>query len=334
MASRFDGLFTTDLLRAQTKVSHWDDTNTAYFLRQLEEVDETVYSVEYADIKFRSFFPVKGVSNGAESFTYRWFDRFGSAIVMEDYNEDLPAAEVKGYEESKRFKALGSSYNYNFQDIRAMAFAKNVQLDSMKALAARETIERLMDQIACTGYNPSTTGLYGITNAPGVTNTNVAATWASYIQADRTNGTTLATSKIQADLSTLFNSMLVNSQGKHTVNKVLMPLSLWALLNTTPVNPAFTDKTILQFMKGQLPNLIIDWWPQLNASAPAPVNSVSGQVVGMDVSPQNMRWIVSQEFEVLPPFSTGMAWQFPCHARIGGIQVMRPLAVQTLSGAG
>jgi len=87
---------------------------------------------------------------GAEAITYYQFDKVGMAKIVSDYASDLPRADVFGTKYTSPVESLGISFGYSMQEIRAAAMA-NRPLATMKANAAREAHERLVDQIGSLG---------------------------------------------------------------------------------------------------------------------------------------------------------------------------------------
>ena len=49
-------------------------------------------------------------------------------------------------------------------------------------------------------------------------------------------------------------------------------------------------------------------------------------------NPRVLNLVISQEFEQFPPQQDGLTWEIYCHLRTGGVNVIRPLAVNTQAG--
>jgi hypothetical protein len=142
-----------------------------------------------------------------------------------------------------------------------------VPLEAKKASSARYGIEKRLELIAATG--DTATGLYGVTNAPGVNTVakvSPAGTWAQQIYGALAGGTLTQTAQaILEDVNAMANTIYTNTLGIHKPTTLVLPTAAYAVLATTPRAPGFTNDTILQFILESSPWLeeITDW-PYLN----------------------------------------------------------------------
>ena len=58
----------------------------------------------------------------------------------------------------------------------------------------------------------------------------------------------------------------------------------------------------------------------------------TGLAVCYEKNPRVLNLVIPQEFEQFPPEQDGLLWEIYCHLRTGGVNVIRPLAVATMSG--
>ena len=241
-----------------------DAAFTAMFARQLEYIYTWTADVEYPDLKARSLIPVDTeVPSGADFFTYRMYDVATKAAILHNYAKNsFPESDVYADEFKQSIKALGTKYSYSVQDMRAAAMS-GVPLEAKKASAARYGVEKKLEQIACTG--DTATGLYGITNAPGVagvTKVSPAGTWAEQIYGALAAGTlTTTVQAILEDINAMANQVFTQTLGVHKPTTLVLPTGAFAALATTPRAPGFTSDTILQFILESSPWLeeITDW---------------------------------------------------------------------------
>ena len=133
-------------------IQHRLDANeSVFFERQLEAIDETLYEVKKKELVYREFIPVNSrINAGANSYTYRMFDKVGMAKIISNYADDLPRADVFGEEFISPIKSLGTSFGYNTQEVRS-ATMTNTPLDTMKATAARRAIREKESNTAWNG---------------------------------------------------------------------------------------------------------------------------------------------------------------------------------------
>ena len=85
-----------------------NDEVGVFLARELETILARTFEVEYADIKYSSLIPISTeVGPGADSFTYRVFDKQGSMKVIGDKAQDLPRADVLRKEVTHPVRSLG-----------------------------------------------------------------------------------------------------------------------------------------------------------------------------------------------------------------------------------
>ena len=253
--------------KALPNIRH-DASFTAMFARQLEYIYTWTADVEYPDLKARSLIPVDTeVPSGADSYTYRMYDVATKAAMLHNYAKNsFPESDVFADEFKQAIKAIGSKYSFSVQDVRAAAMS-GVPLDAKKSSSARYGVEKRLEQIAA--YGDAGTGLFGITNAPGVAGVakvSPAGTWAEQIAAALAGGTlTQTVQAILEDINFMANQIFTQTLGVHKPTTLALPTAAFSVLATTPRAPGFTSDTILQFILESNPWLeeITDW-PYLN----------------------------------------------------------------------
>ncbi len=305
-------------------LSNLDAGESIFFQRELEQVKARSYDVVYAELRARQFIPAspEPADTAAETITYRQFDRVGVAKIIASYADDLPRADVSGSEFSSSVKALGASYGYNLQEVRAAARA-NRPLPQMRANAARKAIEEQIDIILANGHTVS--GLAGFLNQSNVPAATVAApggttTWADKAAADP--------DRIIADVTDMLSDMVQLTKGAEMPDTLLLPISQFMLISTTRL--VDRDNTVLEFIKQKFPMLTtIDHWHRLtNAGAGGAVD----RMVMYKKSADKLWLEVPQEFETLAVQERGLEFFVPCHARIGGVIVPYPLSMSYRDG--
>ncbi len=111
---RFDLADFVTPLTLQSMGFRADSAQTAVFLRQLTYVYEQTYDIKYPDLKARKLIPLDTrVTNGADSFVWRQFDKRGQAKIVQNYADDFPNVETFGQEYQTRIVSVGASYQYS-----------------------------------------------------------------------------------------------------------------------------------------------------------------------------------------------------------------------------
>lgn len=328
----------------------YDSAGTAFTLRALTEVLAKTYDVKYPDLKARQILPVfSGIDPAAESYVWQQFDRQGGAKLIDSYGADLPSTEIMVQEFQTRCLSLGASYNYSIQDLRKAKMA-GVPLETRKAMAARRTMEQAVEQIAFFGvaqvpatnlaagavsqalmFVPATPNTndpmacYGFANFPGLVVNTGTVNWLAA-------ATTPA--QIAADWNSQSLSIINTSKGVHSPDSVVMPLSTWGQLASTPRSITFTDDTVLQYLLKVNPWVKSVFWTNMleTAGLNQAGNTSAQRVMFLERNEENLSLIIPQEFEQLPPQAVNLMYKVPCHMRIGGIRVSYPKSIVAFDG--
>jgi hypothetical protein len=323
----------------------FDSTQTLFFLRDLTDIYSRTFDVKYPNLIGRQLLPVySGVDAGAEGFVWRQYDRTSVAKVIDSYAADLPEAEVSAREVQARCYSLGTSYVYSIQDLRKAKMA-GIPLEARKAFAARRAMENAVEQIAFFGMQQipgtlngqailgapaalSTTDqlvMYGLTNFPGLTGTMSANNW--------TLGST-SVSTILNDVNTAQLAVVQGSNGVHTPDTLVLPISTWALLSAQARSVTFTDDSIIQFIQKQSPWIKNVYYTPMMETAGLKQDTVTPgpRVMLFERNEENAQLVVPQEFEQLPPQMVNLTFKIPCHMRVGGVRVSYPKAFTFLDG--
>lgn len=299
-------------------LSRLDGAENIFFARELEQVRARSYDVKYADRKSRTLIPVDhSVDTAVENITFTTFNRFGVAKIIANYATDFPRADVSGTQTTQAIKALGSSYGYSIQEIRAARFA-NKSLEQRKANAARQAIEDKIDSIGAVGDTAN--GLPGIltltsTNTYTVPNGAAGtATWA-----------TKTSMEVLKDLNGIANGIVSATLEVEKPDMIILPIAQFTDISTRPmfVNGG-SDVTILEFFLRNSPYIKnVVSWDKCRAAG----TSSTDRMVCYRRDPDALMLVIPQEFEQFPPEPKGMEFHIACQARCGGVQLFYPLSV-------
>lgn len=296
-----------------------------WFQRQLEQVLAKTFEVKYAELPWRTLFPVSNEMNpAADTITYHVLDRVGVAKIIGAYAKDLPRADAFAQEVKSPVKTLGISFGYNTDEIRKARWL-NTPLEQRKANAARRGTEESFNSIAFDG--DADTGLPGFLSNPNITVTTVP------------NGATSGTSfwsgktpdEILFDINALFEGIFSLTLMIERPNTLLLPPAQYSFIASTP-RSANSDTTILQYVVNNSPYIA-------SAANIIPVNQMTGsgagstdQMCAYDRSPEKLQAHVPMEQQFLPVQQKGLEFEIPSEARTGGVVIYYPLSVALANG--
>jgi hypothetical protein len=288
----------------QTVSARLDENEQIFFARQLEQIETTLYEIEYPDLKGRTHFPLNFEGGPAmQSFTYRVFDRTGVAQA----GLNFPRVGIKAQERSTIVKSITDSYAYNFQEIRN-ANAVNMSLDDALARVARRAIAEYEDEAIYMG-KPDL-------NMPGAfTHPNFPIQLAGFAISDA------STSKqILGVFNSLFNQFPVLTKGKHRATVCLMTIKDWTYLTTTPWNEANSSNImIMDMIKKGHPQVEFDWCNYCTGAG----DNGEDIIFAYERTSENMQVRIPHDFETLETVGPTQEYEYVtgCHERFGGLQV-------------
>lgn len=299
-----------------------NDTVGIFLARELETILARAFEVEYADIKYSTVIPVSSeVGTGADSFTYRVFDKQGSMKVIGDKAQDLPRADVLRKEVTHPVRSLGASFAYTVQETRAASMVPGMNLEQRRANAVRRAYEEKVQEIAYFGDAPS--GMKGFFNNNQVDKL-VPDKWFD------TAGVT--PDELIALLNEPATRLVQNSNMKEMPNTMLVPYNAYRIISTTP-RSSTSDTTVMEFFLRTNPMITaIEPINELEASKSG--NALSkDRIITYDRSPDKLQLHVPQPLEFLPPLRQSLEFSVAAHARIGGLALYYPKSAIVLEKA-
>jgi len=299
-----------------------DAQETIFFVKALESVKSKTYDKKYPELKMRSLVPVSNEAGaGANTIKYFQYDMVGVAKVIESYAKDFPRVNVRKKEFRSPVKSMGDSYGYSIQDIRE-AQMTGASLEQRDANAARRAMLQKEDQIAA--FGDAETGLLGLFNHPNIPET--------ILPADGTGASKLWSSKtpdqIIRDMNLIVNSIVETTNGVEIPNTLLLPISLYTYIASTP-RSANSDTTILDFFLKSNPFIqMVDQYHKLKGAGAA----ASDRMFCYKRDPDAVTLEIPVDFEQFPPQEEGMEFVVYCHERIGGVIMYYPLSASFADG--
>ena len=294
---------------------------TAVLEKQLEFVKTQTYDIVYPDLKAKQLIPVDNSAGpGAETITYRQWDEFGMAQIISNYADDLPLVDALVEEFVQRVHSIGAAYQWSIQDLRRSAMADS-RLDQRKARAARNFIERKLENIGALG--DALAGLTGIAN-----NANVSL--VAVTTGDWFNAATTGEQKI-ADLNKLVSTIVIANKETFIPDTVLLDIGLYNNISNDRISSTGdTHTTVLEAFLRSSPYIkeVIPWFKLSDANAAG----TKARAVCYKRDPEILTFEIPQEFEQLPPQAKNLSFQVPVHARTAGVIVYYPIAMGYMDG--
>lgn len=304
-----------------------DAAESVFFKRELEAIDKKVYEKKYPQLIARSLIPtIGGVSPWQKVYTWREFDKKGSAKIIADYADDLPRVDVSGEEFSQLIKTLGDSYWYSIDEVQA-AKGMGTPLDEMRAMAARYFIESKVDSILATG--DAATGMKGLLNLSSTTTftagtkTAGGLTWGT-IAAPNATGPEVA-----ADLIGIVSKLNETTKGLWSKFKIVLPLEQYNYAAQIRMS-TLGDQTALDFVLKVCP-FIQDITPWVKCDL-AGAGGSTDRMAAYPYDEMVLGALVPSEFEILPAQERNLAFVVNCKATVGGVICRYPVAVAYCDG--
>ncbi|SEQ64363.1 hypothetical protein SAMN05216522_1058 [Rosenbergiella nectarea] len=300
-----------DLCSIQAAAQHMnmDEGESIFLARELEVVKATVYEKEYPGLMATTLFPVTSeIPNWAKTFTYGVFDAVGMARIIADYSDELPNVGANYREETGKIFPLGTYYEYDLQEIRAsQATGKN--LSTRLANASRRAHDTKTNDLAFRG--DADFQIVGVLAHPNIPVTTSAG-WTT---------AAIAFTELKAAVVGI-NAI---TKGLHNANVIGLPPTAFATLSEAMPN---TATSYLDYFRGQYQGITIYAVNELEDIDGAGTRGV----LVMERDADNASMEIPQAFEQLPVQPNNLAFKVPCHSRVTGVQVYRPLTMHLIKG--
>jgi hypothetical protein len=306
---------------------HLDAAESLFVERALLYVEAETYNTLFPPLEGRRFVPVDNKADPGAKFTsYKQYTRTGIARLVTERGLDLPTANLFVKEYFHPFFRLGMSYQYTLDDLLAAGMAaKNggppVNLDLELALAAREGIEKKLDNIArvgaADGLQPSV-GMVGLLNQPSATIFTVpngaagSQAWSSKTP-----------DEIIADMTGIVAAQIAGTFKVEQPDTMLLPISQYETIAGRSMGDGRSDSILSYFMKISRHITQVDSWQFLAGAGSGP----SDRMVVYKKDPRKVRHMISQEFTQMPPRFENFVYTTECTAKSAGVVCPYPLSI-------
>lgn len=288
-----------------------DAAETMALVRQLEFIQTEMFNIEYAAPKALEFIPLDTtIPAGAQTFTYREWDTAGRADVIANMSQDLNRVDLLVKEYPKKITLIGDSYGYSIEDLRAAAYG-NIALDAEKARAAKQAIDRKVDELLALG--DTSLAMEGFVNSSAVPLTaGLTGGWLTGATPDQ----------IIADVNKMVSKVVKDTLDLYHPDTLLVPLDHYNHLFSIP-RSSQSDTTIGEFIIRSSPSLkSIKPWHRLSTAGAGSVP----RAVCYQKDPMVVRGVVPLPFEQQAPEIRNLEWLINCVAKVGGTVWYRPKA--------
>lgn len=306
------------------------DSESMFVARQLEYIRAGVHKVQYTDLVYDRLLPInRSVSPAKREYTIRIMDGVGEATVVGEDTETFPMVDAELSERTMRFFNIGLGYRYSIDEIRAAAEA-GIPLVATRALLCRQLIERKANDVAMVGdlkAGSATGGTKGLLN---IAESGILSEAAGV---GTGSGTTAFGTKnpdeVLKDLHNLTSKAWTNSKGMWSVNTLLLPLSTRIDLATRRVGDG-TNGSILSYFVGADPFIgseadVVGLWQLESAAGAGATGAWTGKrAIAYRRDPSAIEFMISQDFEQLPPQAVNMFVRTACRMKLGGIALYLP----------
>jgi hypothetical protein len=321
--------FVTDALQNFSNAScgaHWeaggrfDANDTVFFARQLEFIEPTFYQFDLKVLKHRAYIPVDNSADpGADNVTYRIFEKIGVAVIINNFANDLPRADIVGSEHTNPVRSVGASFGFSVQELRRARLG-NTPLESMKVDSAQRAMNEKESSIAWSG--DSSFGLPGLLGNANIPSQQALAS-ASGTNTRQWDGVDKTSAEITSDIRLGVSAVRNATKGARQVDTFLVPEPQFSKLAMTRMETG-TDTTILQFLSKPGNSFgfdAIDW-----------VFELAGAFSGNDGAflyqrkPEVLQQRIPMERIIHPMQRRNLEFISDVEARNGGVVVRFPLA--------
>lgn len=293
-----------------------DASSTLFLARQLEELDNELYYVEYPEHQGIQILPVKSnINPGADNYRYQVRDRNGQFDPAANFADDSPNQDIVGDSVTANLYSWRGHYAYSIQDMRRASMA-GMALESDKAMATRENAETKIDEVLATGYSAlNITGFYN----------NAAVTAVGAITGDWVNSSTDA-DEIVADLNKAVREIITDTKGRVIPNAMVLTPTQWAAADTKRLPN--TEISALDFFRKKNPQIVLSQWAR---GETAGASSVRRLMVGR-MDRRTLEALLPVRFETFPPEVRGLTYKVEAHVRMGGVIFRYPGAWRYMDG--
>ncbi len=322
--------YVLDSLHSISNAVRLDDGRTLFFQRTLEHIEEIFYLFDLKVLKHRELIPVDFSAHpGAESITYRMYEKIGLAVIIASPSDDLPVVDVVGQEFTNQTKILGASFMISTEEFRRADMA-NLPIDQLKISAIADAISFAESDIAWKGL--ASAGLPGLLGGDPILPSIQAAPAAAGSNPRSWLDPVKTGDEIIADISAAITNIRTNSRGRRMPDTMLMSMDHYDRLSHQ-ISAEPRDRTILEHITApgnKFGLTTVDWVPDLDS---LPFYGDVPVVVLYERDPQVLAQRIPMERVLAPAQPVGLNFKFPAEEKVGGVAIRYPHATTVITDA-
>ncbi|MBA3833607.1 MAG: DUF2184 domain-containing protein [Chthoniobacterales bacterium] len=303
--------------------SRFDAQETAFLERQLTQVRQQIYTVQYAELLGRSLLPIAtDIAPTADNYVYSVYDRKGRARIAANAVNDIPRIDLVAFEVTGKVRNVEAAYGWDINSMREAA-RLGMDLPMLKANAAKAAIETGIDEMLAFGDLSLSTGQSNVGCAGLINNADVIAQ-GIVVPTNNTSFAALNADQQIANANQIANIIVSGSNQRWLPDTLAVSPAVYNAMASTPRSTT-SDTSVLNWFKANNPYVknVVQWY-RLTGSG------VGGKdrAIAFKRDPMVLEGIIPLEFEALPPQPTNFEFVVPCWARCGGCKIYQPQAVR------
>lgn len=293
-----------------------DANETAFLAQSLEYISASMIEIEYGVLLANKLMPINtSVPAGAQTYVHKQWSQVGMAKLIANPSDDVPMVNNLVSKHTIDIVTLAAGYRLSWDEIQAAVFS-STPIDTMNALAARNAIERGIDQLLALG--DSAAGIPGLLNNANIPYIDVTDDFP-----------TADAAEMLLDLMRLVRAPKIATKQNHEADTLLLTPAAYSRLTQTPANASNSESVMTVFMRNAPGIRTVAEWHLLETA-----NGGAARAMAFKNSPMVLEGIVPLPFLSLAPQDIGLSTTTNCVARVGGTNVYRPLACCFLNGTG
>ena len=288
------------------------------------ELEDQAFDENFRDITYRDVVPTQFGNNLAVSgYSNKKFDIQGKAKIIGGYSDDLPTASFSEKGRRSEVKLFGIAYQWNIVEL-ARAAATGEPMEENRAEVCRFGMESSLNDLCYKGNEHE--GIYGLFNHPSVPYAVVSGNAGG----TSTKWSDKSADEILADVNSMCNGMVIDSNNRYVPTRMLLPLEQYHLISSQRIPE--TDHTVLTW--------IVEKSPYINnanffrATPECKGAGMAGEDVAlvMDYDARYFEMKVPYAPQFLPAQVQSLHWKRPMIATSGGLVVRIPEALNLFGG--
>ncbi len=314
---------------------NFDANETLFLERELTQLRVKMFEQQFPPSLARTFAPkATDIAASADTYSFKVYKPVGMAKLIAYKAGDIPRVDVVATEVLGKVRPIGAAYGWDINELREAA-RLGLQLPEVKARAARDFIERGIDNCLAFGSLPDEAGLYPDVGLNGLANNTLVTaltvlTGGFWVDVNGVaNPAPLDPAVIMRQLQNMISTIGNTSKDVFKANTLLLPTAHYEYIRGATFS-ALTGESILTVWQRNNPQITtIAPWYKLNGAG------VGGlpRAIAYQKDPMILESVIPQEFEVMPPEMKGFEFVNNCHARCGGVKIYQPLAMRYMDFA-